>query len=92
MTPNYRIIFWDDEIEAIHRIDPLTGKKIESEKFFKEEVQPGGKMTISIGTATFPDDAKNYSKLVEKADKALYQAKNAGRNQLRIYEDNKNGE
>lgn len=28
----YRIIFWDDEIETIHRIDPLTGKKIESEK------------------------------------------------------------
>jgi len=28
----YRIIFWDDEIEAIHKIDPITGKKIASEK------------------------------------------------------------
>jgi diguanylate cyclase (GGDEF)-like protein len=71
---------------------PILGervrKKIELEKFFKEEVQPGGKLTISIGTATFPDDAGNYSNLVEKADKALYQAKNAGRNQLKIFEEN----
>ena len=74
---------------------PILGervrKKVESEKFFKEEVQPGGQMTISIGTATFPEDAKNFSKLVEKADKALYKAKNAGRNQLKVYEDNMNG-
>lgn len=28
----YRIIFWGDEIEAIQRIDPLTGKKIADEK------------------------------------------------------------
>ncbi len=59
-------------------------KKIESEKFFKEEVQPGGRVTISIGISTFPDDAKNYSGLVEKADKALYQAKNSGRNQIKV--------
>jgi len=74
---------------------PILGervrKKIESEKFFKEEVQPGGQVTISIGTATFPEDAKNYSTIVENADKALYQAKNAGRNQIKVYEDNMNG-
>jgi excinuclease ABC subunit B len=28
----YRIIFWDDEIESIQRITPLTGKKLEDEK------------------------------------------------------------
>jgi diguanylate cyclase (GGDEF)-like protein len=69
---------------------PILGervrKKVESEKFFKQEVQPGGQLTISVGTATFPDDAKNFSDIIEKADKALYQAKNAGRNQLKIYE------
>ncbi|MGQ9864625.1 MAG: excinuclease ABC subunit UvrB [Bacteroidia bacterium] len=26
----YRITFWDDEIESLHRIDPLSGKRIES--------------------------------------------------------------
>ena len=75
---------------------PILGervrKRIESEKFFKEEVQPGGKVTISIGTATFPEDANNYTTIVENADKALYQAKNAGRNQIKVYDDNSNGE
>ncbi len=28
----YRIYFWGDEIEAIQRIDPITGKKISNEK------------------------------------------------------------
>ena len=28
----YRIMFWGDEIESIYRIDPLSGKKISSEK------------------------------------------------------------
>lgn len=28
----YRIYFWGDEIEAIQRIDPITGKKISDEK------------------------------------------------------------
>jgi excinuclease ABC subunit B len=28
----YRIIFWGDEIESIHRIDPNTGKKISDER------------------------------------------------------------
>ncbi len=27
----YRIYFWDDEIETIHRIDPISGKKIGEE-------------------------------------------------------------
>jgi len=74
---------------------PILGervrKKIETEKFFKEEVQPGGQVTISIGTSTFPEDASDYRTLVENADKALYQAKNAGRNQIKVYEENTNG-
>ncbi len=28
----YRFIFWGDEIETIHRIDPVTGEKISEEK------------------------------------------------------------
>ncbi len=36
--------------------------------------------TLSLGVATFPHDALNKGKLVECADKALYEAKHAGRN------------
>lgn len=36
--------------------------------------------TVSIGLASFPDDARNPEMLVAKADAALYQAKKQGRN------------
>lgn len=36
--------------------------------------------TISIGIATFPDDAGESQGLIEKADAALYKAKQAGKN------------
>jgi diguanylate cyclase (GGDEF)-like protein len=40
------------------------------------------KTTISIGLATFPDDAKDPAGIIDKADAALYQAKASGRNRL----------
>ena len=36
--------------------------------------------TISIGIATLPDDGSEVEQLVDKADKALYQAKKTGKN------------
>lgn len=40
------------------------------------------KVTISIGIATFPEDATKTNIFIEKADKALYRAKEAGRNKV----------
>jgi diguanylate cyclase (GGDEF)-like protein len=40
-------------------------------------------LTVSIGVATFPDDAESEEKLIGAADQALYDAKHAGRNQVR---------
>ena len=42
-------------------------------------------VTISLGIATFPDDGKSIEELVQKADAALYAAKENGRNQVVIY-------
>jgi diguanylate cyclase (GGDEF)-like protein len=48
---------------------------------------PGlGRVTASIGAAAFPKHAANMEDLVERADKALYVAKNGGRDQVRLYE------
>jgi len=40
------------------------------------------KVTISIGIAVFPDDANDPQKLINKADQALYKAKESGRNRV----------
>jgi len=41
--------------------------------------------TVSMGLATFPDDAGDPVDLIAKADAALYQSKKNGRNQLTAY-------
>ena len=41
-------------------------------------------LSVSIGIATFPRDAHSAEELVNRADLALYQAKSAGRDQVRV--------
>ena len=41
--------------------------------------QPGGHLAISLGVASFPDDAADPEALVRVADSALYRAKDNGR-------------
>jgi len=43
------------------------------------------RVTISIGIAGFPNDSQDLTALVDKADQALYQAKETGRNRVCIY-------
>ncbi len=54
------------------------------------KVQAGGQMvpvTISLGIAAFPGDGNSLEKLVSCADKALYRAKETGRNRTLVYRD-----
>jgi diguanylate cyclase (GGDEF)-like protein len=52
-------------------------------KFPKEDTQPDGKVTVSIGVSGFPDDGNNADVLLKAADDALYQAKREGRNRVK---------
>lgn len=45
------------------------------------------KVTLSIGIATSPVDAKSKEELIEKADNALYYAKHNGRNQSVLWSE-----
>lgn len=44
-------------------------------------------ITLSIGFAAYPSDAKNKTELIDKADRALYYAKENGRNQARHFSE-----
>lgn len=56
--------------------------RVESERFPGGENQPFGRVTISMGVASFPQDAENGDELINRADEALYQAKRGGRNRV----------
>jgi len=43
---------------------------------------PGKPVTVSLGVAVFPDDAKSGLELLRRADQRLYQAKGAGKNRV----------
>jgi len=55
---------------------------VENERFAHGARQPMGRVTISGGVATFPEDARDSVGLVRAADQALYEAKAAGRNRI----------
>jgi diguanylate cyclase (GGDEF)-like protein len=43
-----------------------------------------GDLSVSVGGATFPHDAADLERLLQVADSALYAAKRAGRNAVRV--------
>lgn len=46
--------------------------------------------SLSIGIAVYPDDGENFEILLKKADTAVFQAKQAGRDTYRFYTDKMN--
>ncbi len=69
-------------------IAPETGA--EGARIFAESLRrlveehpfEGGRVTLSLGVATFPEDGTDGASLIAAADRALYQAKNSGRNRV----------
>ncbi len=60
-------------------------KLVEDYKFYGEEYQPGGKITISCGVATSPVHGVSPKELIKRADYALYKAKSLSRNKVELY-------
>ncbi len=60
-------------------------RSVEETKITGEEVLPGGRLTISLGLAAYPEDASDPTGLVQAADAALYTAKRKGRNRTEMF-------
>lgn len=70
----YRIFFWGDEIEAIHRIDPATGKKLSDEKIvsiFPANLFVTGKDLLEVAMKEIQDDMVAQVDFFEKEGKSF---------------------
>jgi diguanylate cyclase (GGDEF)-like protein len=67
--------------EALEVAEKLR-RAVEETTFEHAAVQPGGRVTISLGVATLPTDATEQARLVDAADSALYASKRGGRNRV----------
>jgi len=57
-------------------------KSVEKHNFPHSLKAKTGKITVSTGISSYPEDASTIRNLMEKADKAMYMAKNGGRNKI----------
>lgn len=72
--------------EALESAERLRAA-VEAHEFPHEEIQPGGELTVSVGVAAYPEDADTMEEVVSAADRALYLAKEDGRNRVRSVRD-----
>jgi len=69
--------------EPSRRLAETIRARIERHPFPGRETQPLGKVTLSLGLATYPENGTTPTHLIAQADQAVYAAKEAGRNTLR---------
>lgn len=73
--------------------DAVIQKEAKKLELFFKDFRAGGYVkysaTASIGAAVFPADARDFRGLYKAADKALYKAKQRGKNQLAFFDDSR---
>ncbi len=74
----------ESDMEGARHVAERIRLATEREKIraYDENIQT----TISIGLSLYPKDSKGIKGLIDTADKALYKAKNTGRNRVCVYE------
>lgn len=78
------ILFETEKKDAIRSAERLV-KLVDQKRFSSFENLPELHLTISVGLATYPEDARIKEDLIKKADEALYQAKILGRNRFYFF-------
>lgn len=74
------------ETEAIRTAERLRSM-IEGYDEFVDRDGKQRRMTVSIGAAVFPDQARTEDELFSRADAALYVAKRKGKNRVELYHE-----
>ncbi|MGE5474912.1 MAG: diguanylate cyclase [Ignavibacteriales bacterium] len=79
------IIFPNMDIERAQETCEMLRKKIEETPVRARELSLS--VTVSFGVANYPLNAYSEENIIKAADRALYKAKNAGRNQVAVSDE-----
>ncbi len=74
------------------RVAEKLRSAVEKHRFKAEGNEEKLQITVSLGVASFPEDSLKAENILAHADKALYMAKAAGRNQVGYLKDEKQAE
>ena len=81
----FAILLVDTPLSFAARVADKVRTAVRQTKFEGANTsQPSGKITISVGLAGWPMHGKTATGLIEAADTALYEAKRAGRDQVKM--------
>jgi diguanylate cyclase (GGDEF)-like protein len=80
------IIVPESDAESARLVAERIRNAVERESFTREDELPLGRLSISIGIASFPGHGKDADTLLNAADLAMYQAKSNGRNRVVLFE------
>lgn len=80
----FAIILLHADLTRMVEVAERIRRTIEETPFPKEELQPLGKITVSMGGSCLSDGMQTMENLIGSADEALYRAKRNGRNQIAI--------
>tara|TARA_B100001094_G_C17463088_1_gene453763 strand:- start:67 stop:483 length:417 start_codon:yes stop_codon:yes gene_type:complete len=76
------VLLLDTTKEAGLKVAENLRSAVENADFEFGATQPLGFVSVSLGVSSWPDDADAPDRVLECADKALYEAKGLGRNQV----------
>lgn len=73
------------DLRGAYRVAEKIRKKVEEMSLAAINSENPPRITCSLGISCFPLHGNSIDKLIQSADKALYEAKNSGRNRTRIF-------
>ncbi|PKM82719.1 MAG: hypothetical protein CVU89_04250 [Firmicutes bacterium HGW-Firmicutes-14] len=81
----FAIILTDTDTKLALDVAERICSCVENHPFDGREVQPKGKLTVSLGVATFPDNSVNREELLKMSEEALYRAKHISKSKVALY-------
>jgi diguanylate cyclase (GGDEF)-like protein len=80
----FMIVLPETDYKGAYAFAERLRRNVEAKSYWNEGTKENLRVTISIGVSQFPLHHTEKAKLIEKADQAMYEAKETGRNKVKI--------